>query len=190
MTSLPTPEGSGTPRTLLGGALRSGTPLGITPQEQQQVQTQPCSPSTADFGVFHVGMIPFNPGKQKFPGSGPAASRGLLLPPPRARSKESCCAPWCFGVKTSLFGLCAQKAFTFQLSEIQGCRPSLKLTTASGTFQEGLKALPALSIPHTLHSHLQSSAGRVRPCPQPVISRHSPELRAQGDSARAGVGIG
>lgn len=189
MTSLPTPEGSGTPRTLLGGALRSGTPLGITPQEQQQVQTQPCSPSTADFGVFHVGMIPFNPGK-KIPWVRAGSKQGAPASPPRARSKESCCAPWCFGVKTSLFGLWAQKAFTFQLSEIQGCRPSLKLTTASGTFQEGLKALPALSIPHTLHSHLQSSAGRVRPCPQPVISRHSPELRARGDSARAGGGTG
>lgn len=175
MTSLPTPEGSGTPRTLLGRALRSVTPLGITPQEQQQqVQTHPCSPSTADFGVFHVGMIPFNPGKQKFPGSGPAASRGLLLSPPRARSKES----WLCPLVASLFGLCAQKAFAFQLSEIQGCRPSLKLITASGTFQEGLKALSALSIPHTFHSHLQSSAGRVCPCPQPVISRHSPEFRA------------
>lgn len=113
VTSLPSPEGLGTPRTLLGGALRSLTPLGITPQEEQpQVQTHPCSPSTADFGMFHVGMICFKPGKQKFPGSEPAARRGGPASPTRARSEAWLC-PVVFQCKSFSFWFMCTKGFCF-----------------------------------------------------------------------------
>lgn len=123
VTSLPTPEGSGTPRALLGGALRSLTPMGITPQEEQpQVQTHPCSPSTAGFGVFPVGMICFNPGKQKFPGSEPAASGGPLLSPPGPGVRPGC-ARWCFSVKASLFGYVHKRLLLYRLARSGAADP-------------------------------------------------------------------
>lgn len=83
----------------------------------------------------------------------------------------------------SFFGLCAQKAFAFQLSEIRGCRPSLKLTTASGTFQEGLKALTAFTA---------TSRAVPIPVPGPSLSsaRHRPEFCTEGTLQEQEVGLG
>lgn len=104
-------------------------------------------------------MICFNPEfNRNFLDQSQKQARGSCFPLPGPRARTGC-ARWCFSVKASLFGLCAQKAFALQLSEFQGCRPSLKLTTASGTFQEGLKTLVCPSHPS------QPPPEQLRSCP-------------------------
>lgn len=94
MTSLPTPGGSGTPRTLMGATLRSLTSLGITPQELAAAGPDASlQPLHCGFRDVPCGNDPFRPRQTEIPWIRGSSKQGAPAFPPHQGQERGLAEP-------------------------------------------------------------------------------------------------